>query len=120
MYITLIIFLTGYLLHRKNIISQTSKFLTLESYKSVDPRGPTFKAIIEGFLNLIVTFHFSRFMVSCFFGREVGFSGAFCIIFSHIVIRQSILSVGAFYVNIFDGVPSLKIIIFRALNGLFK
>ena len=60
MYITLIIFfligILGYLLHRKNIISQTSKFLLLVSYKNVDPIGPTFKAIIEGFLNLIVTF----------------------------------------------------------------
>ncbi len=70
MYITLIIFLIGYLLHRNNIISQTSKFLLLVSYKNVDPIGHAFKAIIEGFLNLIVTFPLSRFMVSEFFGRD--------------------------------------------------
>ena len=83
MYITLILFLIGileFLLHRKNIISQTSKFLLLESYKSVDLRGPTFKSINGGFLKFIVTFPLSRFMVSGFFGREVGFRGVSCII----------------------------------------
>ena len=105
MYITLIIFLRGYLLHRKIIISQTSKFLLLVSYKNVDPIGPAFKAIIEGFLNLIVTFHFSRFMVSCFFGREVGSSGALNSISCnlYVVIAQSILSVVTFgYATIFN------------------
>ena len=80
MYITLIIFWIGFLLDGKNIISQTSKFLLLVSYKSVDLIGPTFKLLIEGFLKFIVTFPLSRFMVSGFFGREVGFRGASCII----------------------------------------
>ena len=150
MYITLILFLIGFLLRIKNILSQTSKFLSLESYKSVDLRGPTFKLLIEGFLNR--NFSFSRFMVSGFkffffsslhprmeiekefnfyffikkikiFGREVSVSGASCIISSHIVIKQSILSVGAFYVNIFVirgiGVPNHRVPRW-ALNGLFK
>ena len=126
MYITLILFwigILGFLLHRKNIISQTSRFLSLESYPSVDLKGPTFKSINEGLLKLKVTFLFSRFMVPGFFGREVGFSGASCIISSHIVIKQSILSVGAFYVNIFVirgiGVPNHRVPRW-ALNGLFK
>ena len=80
MYITLIIFWIGFLLDGKNIISQTSKFLLLVSYKSVDLIGPTFKLLIKGFLKFIVTFPLSRFMVSGFFGREVGFRGASCII----------------------------------------
>ena len=80
MYITLIIFWIGFLLDGKNIISQTSKFLLLVSYKSVDLIGPTFKLLIEGFLKFIVTFPLSRFMVSGFFGREVGFRGVSCII----------------------------------------
>ena len=120
MYTTLIIFLIGilgFLLRGKNIISPTSKFLSLESYKSVDLMGSTFKLLIEGFFKR--NFSFSRFMVSGFFGREVSVSGASCIISSHIVIRQSILSVGAFYVNIFDGVPSHRGTLW-ALNGLFK
>ena len=90
MYITLIIFLRGYLLHRKIIISQTSKFLLLVSYKNVDPIGPAFKAIIEGFLNLIVTFPLSRFRVSGFFGREVSVSSIPSSL--SVVIAQSILS----------------------------
>ena len=73
------------------------------SYKSVDLIGPTFKLLIEGFLKFIVTFPLSRFLVSCFFGREVGFRGALCIISSHLVITQSILSVVAFYVDKFVG-----------------
>ena len=105
MYITLIIFLRGYLLHRKIIISQTSKFLLLVSYKNVDPIGPAFKAIIEGFLNLIVTFPLSRFMVSGFFGREVSVSSFPSSLF--VVIAQSILSAVTFgsafgYVRIFN------------------
>ena len=64
MYITLILFLIGFLLRIKNILSQTSKFLSLESYKSVDLMGPTFKLLIGGFLKR--NFSFSRFMVSGF------------------------------------------------------
>ena len=105
MYITLIIFLRGYLLHRKIIISQTSKFLLLVSYKNVDPIGPAFKAIIEGFLNLIVTFPLSRFRVSGFFGREVSVSSIPSSLY--VVIAQSILSAVTFcsafgYVRIFN------------------
>ena len=69
MYITLIIFLIGilgFLLHRKNIISQTSKFLILENYPRVDLIGPTFTSINEGLLILKVIFPFTRFMVSGF------------------------------------------------------
>ncbi len=83
MNITLILFLIGilgFVLHRKNIISHTRKFLLLVSYKSVDLIGSTFKSINEGFL--IVTLPLSRFMVSGFFGREVRVSGALCSISS--------------------------------------
>ncbi len=74
MNITLILFwieILGLLLYRKNIISQTSKFLFSRSYKNVYLIGPAFKSINEGFLKLTVTFPLSRFMVSDFFGRKV-------------------------------------------------
>ena len=92
MYITLILFLIGFLLRIKNILSQTSKFFSLESYKSVDLRGPTFKLLIEGFLNR--NFSFSRFMVSGFFGREVSSSGAQFLMYFFEVTARSILSAG--------------------------
>ena len=104
MYITLILFfLIGFLLNRKNIISQTSKFLILEGYKSVDLIGPTFKLLSEGLYLL----NLSRFMVSGFFGRKVSVSGAQCIISFYVVIAQSILSAVTFcsafgYVRIFN------------------
>ena len=108
MYITLIIFWIGFLLDGKNIISHTSKFLLLESYKSVDLRGPTFKSINEGFLKFIVTFPLSRFLVSGFFGREVGFRGALCSISSglYVVLAQSILSAVTFPLSRFQGFPA--------------
>lgn len=104
MYITLILFfLIGFLLNRKNIISQTSKFLILEGYKSVDLIGPTFKLLSEGLYLL----NLSRFMVSGFFGRKVSVSGAQCIISFYVVIAQSVLSAvtfafGQMYVRIFN------------------
>ena len=120
MNITLILFwigILGFLLHRKNIISQTSKFLLLVSYKNVDLIGPTFKSIKEGFL--IVTLPLSRFMVSGFFGREVGVSRALCSIFSlpfpsnlYVVIAQSILYVVTFYFG--------KVIIFNNRDETLK
>ena len=78
MYITLILFLIGFLLNRKNIIPQTSKFLMLVSYKIVDLIGPTFKWLIEGLFILTVALPLSRFKVYGLFGSEVGGSGALC------------------------------------------
>ena len=122
MYITLIIFwirILGFLLDGKSIISQTSKFLLLESYKTVDLVGPAFKLLIEGLLILIVTLPLSRFMVSGFFGREVSVSRALCSISSlsfpsnlYIVIAQSILYVVTFYFG--------KVIIFNNRDETLK
>lgn len=111
------------MLYRKNIISHSRKFLTLESYKSVEGRGPAFKLLSEGFFILIVTLSLSRFIVSCFFGREVGFSVPSYIISFYIVITQNILSAVALYVinfyNILEALLPRINLIFRALNVLF-
>lgn len=108
MYITLILFLIGilgFILRRKNIISHTRKFLILESYKSVDLIGPTFKWLIEGLFILIVTLSLSRFMVSDFFGRKVWVSGAlFITCFS--VIVTTILAAIAFFGVGFNNIPA--------------
>ncbi len=104
MYITLILFLIGILLYRKIIILQTRKFWLLVSYKSVDLRGPAFKLLIEGLFKLIVTLSLSRFIVSYFFGREVGFRGASYTISFYIVITQNILSAVALYVIKFNNI----------------
>ena len=109
MNITLILFLIGilgFILRRKNIISQTRKLLILVSYKSVDLIGPTFKWLIVGLFILIVTFSLSRFMVSDFFGRKVWVSGAlFITCFS--VIVTTILAVIAFFGVGFNNIPFL-------------
>ena len=109
MNITLILFLIGilgFILRRKNIISQTRKLLILVSYKSVDLIGLTFKLISEGLFILTVSFSLSRLIVSDFFGRETRVSGAqFIICFG--VSATTILAVIAFCEVGFNNIPVL-------------
>ena len=130
MNLTLILFwigILGFVLHRKNIIPHTRKFLLLESYKNVDLIGPAFKSLIEGFVKLTVTkvkltvtLPLSRFIVSGFFGREVGVNVAQFITSFFVITFRGILAIIAFCVTIFNNILGLKILPKGIINRRFN
>lgn len=121
MNITLILFRTvtlRFALYRKNIISYTRRFLILEGYYSVDSKGPAFMLLSEGLFILNLALFLSRSMVSNFFGRKVGVSGAHSITCFSVIVT-TLLAVMAFCGVVLNNTSNIEVLFKGIINIRF-